>query len=257
MGVGLARASHIARQPIWVAVAFLGVWQLISGLEIVSPFWISSPQRAANALWNLTSDGTIFVDLLRTLTAAFVGLGLGIVGSVPIVALLSVSRFTERTFQPIVDFIYSIPKVALIPVLVLTFGVGRVSEIFLIFLFVVFIFVYNFQAGLREVDPRLLDAMKNLGMSQIGLITNVRIPVLLSYGMAGLRIGIPTAITGAIFVEYFSGQTGIGKLIYQSAISFQMDYLIAGVAALVPVAYAFDILLRRLDSRLSAWRAAL
>jgi NitT/TauT family transport system permease protein len=186
-----------------------------------------------------------------------VGLGLGIVGSVPIVGLISVSRFTERTFQPIIDFIYSIPKVALIPVLVLTFGVGRVSEIFLIFLFVVFIFVYNFRAGLREVDPRLLNAMKNLGMSQIGLILNVRIPVLLSYGMAGLRIGISTAITGAIFAEYFSGEAGIGKLIYQSAISYQMDSLIAGVAALVPVTYAFDILLRRLDSRLSAWRSGL
>jgi NitT/TauT family transport system permease protein len=96
--------------------------------------------------------------------------------------------------------------------------------------------------------------MRIMKASNRDIMFHVRIPLIASYVIAGLRIALPAAITGAIFAEYFSGQAGIGKVVYDAAISFQIDTLLAGVLTLVPVTLLLEYFVRRTERATSAWR---
>jgi len=239
-------------------IGILGVWQLVAWRRIVDPFWISSPLGVANAVWQLARTGQLFGDLLYTVSTAFIGLALALIVSLPIVGLLTFSPFAERVLEPLLGFVYAIPKVALIPVLILTLGLGETSQVVLVLLLVVFIFIYNLRAGSREVDVRLVAALEILGASRRDVLMHVRVPTMISYAISAMRIAGPTALTAAIFAEYFAGagQGGLGQLIYESSLFFHTSDLFAGAIVLVPVAYGLDRALQRWSSKTSSWRSA-
>jgi NitT/TauT family transport system permease protein len=223
-------------------------------LEVVDTFWIGSPGGALASMVDLLLQGTAFIAVWITISDALLGLAIGLVLACVLVLALTSSQFVEEVLQPFIDFVYAIPKVALIPVLVLVFGIGRESKIILIVLLTAFIFVYNIREGVRDVDRRLISAMRIMKATNRDIMLHVRIPLIASYVIAGLRIALPAAITGAIFAEYFSGQAGIGKVVYDAAISFQIDTLLAGVLTLVPVTLLLEYFVRRTERSTSAWR---
>jgi NitT/TauT family transport system permease protein len=200
-------------------VAFLAAWQLASG-PVVSEYWISNPADVASALVRLWEDEALGAAIVATLTETAVGFALGASAAIVIGIALAANRVIARIADPYMVAFTSIPRVALIPLLILWFGVGFQTKVIFTALLVFFPVFMNTLAGARSADNDLIDVLRVMGATRADAIRKVLIPTSLAWVFAGLKISIPFALIGAVVAEMFTSNQGLGHLISSTANQF-------------------------------------
>jgi NitT/TauT family transport system permease protein len=204
---------------VLIAVALLLTWDLVSG-TLVSEYWISNPSDVASAIRRLWEDEALGSAIVATLTEAAVGFVVGAGAAFVVGIALAVSRVVARITDPYMVAFYSIPRVALIPLLILWFGVGFTTKVVFTALLVFFPVFMNTLAGARSADNDLIDVLRVMGASKADVIRKVLIPTSLAWVFAGLRISVPFALIGAVVAEMFTSNQGLGYLISATANQF-------------------------------------
>jgi NitT/TauT family transport system permease protein len=236
-----------------LCVGFLAFWELASG-PLVSEFWVSKPSAIALALSRLWADGVLLKAILTTVMEAIAGFGIGATVGVLLGVLLGVNRVVARVLDPFLIGFYSVPRVALIPLFVLWFGIGFQMKVIFTALLVFFPIFMNTLSGVRGVDHDLIDVIRVMGASRLDTIRKVFFPSALAWVFAGLRISVPYALIGAVVAEMFSSNAGLGHLISLTANQFDTAGLFAALAVTTAVGLVLDAVVRLFEQRLLRWQ---
>jgi NitT/TauT family transport system permease protein len=243
----------VAALRIGLLVVLLGAWELASG-TIVSPFWVSSPSQIFAALVQMMTDGTLPRAAFATILVAATGFVLGIVIGVGLGVLFGVNRVVARVLDPYLTGLYSLPRVALVPLFILWFGLGFEMKIIFTALLVFFPIFMNTLAGIRDVDDDLIDVIRVMGASRRDAIFKVLVPSALVWVFAGLRISVPFALIGAVVAEMFSSSQGLGYVISYTANQFDTAGLFAALMVTTLLGLALDWLVGLVERRVLRWQ---
>jgi NitT/TauT family transport system permease protein len=191
------------------------VWQIVVQVFAIRPFVLPSPAAIVAAFFEYRAP--IMDSALFTLVNTLTGFAIGIVVGVLIGILIGSSRLAYAGLYPLLVGINSVPKAAVVPILVLWMGIGQPPAITTAFLLSFFPIAVNVATGLATVEPELEDVLRSLGASRLDILRKVGLPRTMPYFFASLKVAISLAFVGAVISETIASNDGIGYLMLQSA----------------------------------------
>jgi sulfonate transport system permease protein len=251
-GAFTPRHSRVAGATALMALVLL--WQLASSLGWISPVFMPSPWQVALALIGMGEAGELFGHLAASLGRLLGGYAIGMTAGVAFglsVGLLSVTRSAGIA---LVSALFPIPKIALLPLFILWFGIGEASKIAFIAYAAFFPIFTTTLEGIKYVDPLLLRAASSLGASQRDLFRYVVLPAALPAIITGLRLGFGLSFFVIVAAEFIAADSGLGYLINDARTFFLVSQMLLGAAVIGLIGFTFNRLLRLLEARLLRWR---
>ena len=236
----------------WIAtILFFGVWEVVCQLFGIDTFILPAPSDALGAMWDNWgplwhhSGITLYTTAIGFALAVVFGLGLGIaVGASPTL---------YHAIYPLLIGFNSIPKVAIVPILVVWFGIGPTPSILTAFSISFFPIVVNVATGLATIEPELKDVLRSLGASKLDIIRKVGIPRSLPYFFASLKIAITLAFVGAVIAETIAGSSGIGHLMLVASSSFRVPLVFAGLFVISIMGIGMYVIFSIIERRMTGW----
>lgn len=247
------RAVMVIVLRILVGVAFLAFWEFASG-RLVDKLFISSPSAVFTRLGKWIMDGTLVNHLSITLYATFWGFLIGSVVGFTLGLLFGRFKALADVLDPYITALYSIPKIALAPLFIIWFGIGVESKIAVSASIVFFVVFLNTYAGVRDVNPLYIHAIRIMGGSQWHVLRAVIMPSATSWVITGLKVSVPYALVGTVIGEFMSANRGIGFIISQATGLFDTTSVFSGLIVLAIVGAIFNDGLGRLEAWLLRWR---
>ena len=236
-----------------VLAAVLALWQAGSG-TFLNPFFFSSPIAIGERLGELVASGTLWFHLAVTLQEMAAGFLIGTAAGIVVGLLFGSVPFIGKIFDPFILALYSLPKIALAPLLIIWFGLDLAPKIVLSAMIVFFLVFFNTMRGVRDVDRELIDVVRVMGASKPQVLQKVTIPAALASIFLGLRVSLPYALVGAVTGELIASNKGLGSLIQRSAAYFDTPGVFAGLIVLMLITTVLDVGLQRLEARTLRWR---
>jgi NitT/TauT family transport system permease protein len=238
---------------ILLGIALLAIWQLSAG-RLVDKFMISSPTDVIARLWGWIASGTIYVHVWATVYATVYGFVIGAVAGVVGGLWLGLSPFLSRLLDPFSWAFNALPKVALAPLFILWFGLGINSKVALAAVLVVFLVFVNTFAGVREVDPDLVDSLRLMRAKRRQILTKVVLPSATSWIFVGLKTAVPYALIGTIIGEMIAANRGLGYLVQRSGSEFDTAGVFAALVVIAVLAVIFNEMVGRVQDRIQGWK---
>lgn len=251
-GAGRVRTLVLAIYPL-VLVAI--VWQVVSSLGLVRPLFLPTLSVVLTELWQLVQSGELFALLWTSMFRAISGVVLAAVAGIAIGFLCSEYRLLRWVCEPFVAFGFPLPKIALIPVFTVWFGIGDVSKIVLVFATCVFPFIVAAQAGADRIPTKLRWAAQSMGTRNSDMFRHVVLPATLPSLFTGLRIALPIGLITVFTAEMVTGG-GLGEAIVLAQRYFQSAQVYALVLVTMLVGYLMDVGIVRAQRRLLSWAEA-
>jgi NitT/TauT family transport system permease protein len=242
-----------------VAVVCILVWHLLTtipvgGKPLFPPFFFSTPLDVAARIIKWFSEGTIWRHLWITLVEAMLAFVLGSIGGILIGFWFARQQRVAAVFDPYVKAANALPRIVLAPIFTLWFGLGIWSKVALGVTLVFFIVFFNVYQGIKEVSPTVLANARMLGMSERQLMRHVYWPSALSWMFSSLHISVGFAVVGAVVGEYLGSAAGLGYLILQAEMTFDIAGVFAGMFVLAAFVLFIDFMVTLVERRLLVWR---
>lgn len=248
-------AARLLLARLIVLAAVLGLWQAGSG-TFLNPFFFSSPIAIGGRLGELVASGDLWFHLGVTFQEMAAGFLIGTATGIAVGLLFGTMPFIGKIFDPFILAVYSLPKIALAPLLIIWFGLDLAPKIVLSAMIVFFLVFFNTMNGVRNVDRELIDVIRIMGASQRQVLQKVTLPAALASIFVGLRVSLPYALVGAVTGELIASNKGLGSLIQRSAAYFDTPGSFAGLIVLMLITTVLDVGLQRLEARTLRWRRA-
>ncbi len=240
-----------AASPVAFTIVLFVIWEALCKALAVPLTILPAPSDIFEALWRYRAPiiDNSWVTLWTTLAGFFIatgfGLGLGIA--------VGWHRALYDGIYPVLIGFNSIPKVAVVPVLILWFGLGEIPAILTAFLISFFPIVVNVATGLATTEPELEDVLRALGASKLDIMRKVGIPRSLPYFFGSLKVAITLAFVGAVVSETVGANKGIGKLMLDAQASFQVPIVFAGLLVLAVLGIALYAATAMIEARFTGW----
>jgi NitT/TauT family transport system permease protein len=215
--------------PWLVTIAAIVLWELGCILFSVPEFILPQPSRIIEVL--ISSAYPIWFHASLTLVTTLLGFALSVFFGVVLGVAVGSSRLIYRGFYPLLVGFNSVPKVAIVPVLVVWFGIGEIPAVLTAFLMSFFPIAVNVATGLATVEPELDDVLRVLGAKKRDLLFKVGLPRSMPYFFASLKIAITLAFVGSVISESIASSRGIGTLMVRAASDFRISLVFAGLIA--------------------------
>ncbi|HVW56956.1 MAG TPA: ABC transporter permease [Rhizobiaceae bacterium] len=237
LGRGL---RNVVETVLWFA-AFIAAWQAFVVFGHVSDLILPAPSDFLARIF--TNFDRIYPQALSTLTLIVVGFAAGAAPAVPLGFAIASSQFLQRTLYPLLVFLNVIPKIALVPVLLVWFGFGGIPKVIVAALLVFFPVMVDTITGFQSVDPRLLYISRSMGASAPQTLWRIRLPMALPYIFSGMKIAIVLAVTVVIVSEFVGSNEGLGYLILRATANHDLSLAFAAlfVAAIIGLALSFAV----------------
>jgi NitT/TauT family transport system permease protein len=240
-------------EPAVTALLFFALWELMCRVFQIPEFVLPTPSRTVAALvkdWNL-----IWPNAQQTLITTMIGFCISVVFGMALGILVGSSAFLNRCLSPLLVAFNSVPKVAVVPVLVLWFGIGTVPAVLTAFVLSFFPITVNVAAGVAATDRELIDVLRSLGASQWDVIVKAGIPRSLPYFFASLKIAITLAFVGSVIAETVASNNGIGYLMLSASASFKIPLVFASLLFIGFLGVSMYAVTAFLETRLTSWNA--
>jgi ABC-type nitrate/sulfonate/bicarbonate transport system permease component len=235
-------------------IVVLAAWQLCASQGVVDQKLTSSPWGVVQAARFLIDSGQLGPEVASSAKLFGVGLGLAIVIGALGGVLIGWWRLVAAVFEPWIAILYAMPLIALLPLILVWFGIGFTAEVVMVVLISVFPVLVSVMTGTRNVDQQLVRLARSFCGSELAIIRTVLLPSLIPYFVAGVRLAIGSALVGVVVSEYFLGNGGIGGLIVTAGENLQSGEVFVGITILALSAIVMTGLLRRAERRFSQWR---
>ena len=244
--------------PNWVSIVsilcLLAIWELICHSGIVSSLFLPAPTAIISALLQMIADGEIGVSLAASLYRILAGFFIGSLVGLAVGLVTGTSALMDKIGTPIVNAIYPIPKIALLPLFILWLGIGELSKVTIIALGVFFPVAMNTYSGVKNVDTLLLKVAASFNASWWMTMKSVVLPNALPMIFAGLRLAAGTSLLLLVAAEMIAAQVGIGALILHYGDLMITDRLMAGVIVLSLLGLVFNLILQFLERKAIPWK---
>jgi NitT/TauT family transport system permease protein len=240
----------------WVRFAsvmvVLSLWEVFG--RQVNPLFLSYPSAIARAFVALLASGEFVKQALGSLQVFAIGLSAALVLGIAIGLLMGRYRLAEYLLDPYVYAFDATPRVALIPVLLLWFGLGNPSKIAIVFLSGLFPVLMNTFSGVRTVSAQLVDVGRAYGAGEGKIFSKIILPAALPFVMAGIRLAIGRALIGIITAEMFTAVTGLGALLIRYSSALATDKFFVPVIALALLGVVMSSAVEKLQKWLAPWK---
>lgn len=254
LGSRLLTKVSANRWAIGSVVGGLLLWEFVSRFIVGSKLFLAAPSQVMVALFALAKTGELEKHIMVSGIEFLIGYVLACLLGIAIGLAMSQSAAAKQALQPWVSGLYATPTVALAPLFILWFGIGIVSKVVVVAVLVIFPVIINTEAGLRATNPQLIETVRSFGANARQIFLKVSLPSALPFIFAGLKLGIGRGLIGVVVAELFGARAGLGQLISQSAETFNMPALFAGVTLLAVAGIAMTSGFGWLERKLLPWR---
>jgi NitT/TauT family transport system permease protein len=242
------RRSLLSRErfaQVVILVGVLGVWQYVG--SSLGDFFLAPPTSVVGAFGEVISSGQIWDALGSTVVGIVVGFLIAAVLGVTIGVLMGSSRAAAAGLNPIVSAGYVIPEAAIVPLLIIWFGLGMTPRIIAVVLFAVFEIIVSTYAGVKNIDPILPEVARSFGARSSQIFRQVVFMAALPYIFAGLRMGAARAVKGMVVAELLFAATGVGGAIKEAANGYRTDKVMVFVIVITVLGVAFAGLVQLIE----------
>jgi ABC-type nitrate/sulfonate/bicarbonate transport system permease component len=230
------------------------VWQLVG--PTISPILFTYPTKIAVAFYETTVSGELPYYLGQSLQVMIYGLVIAILVGIPLGIATARIRWLDWALDLPINAFYATPLVALVPVLVLWFGIYLKAKIIVVFLFAVFPVLINTYQGVRECDKNMLEVAHSFRSSEWRVWQDVLLPFALPYIIAGVRLAIGRGLIGMIIAEFYTTISGLGFMLTKYANQFAMDKTFVPVIVLMILGVSLTSILKWVGRRIAPWSHA-
>ena len=230
------------------------VWQIVG--PTISPIFFTYPTKIAVAFYTLTASGELPYYLGQSLEVMIYGLSIAIVVGIPLAILMARIRWLDWALDLPINALYATPLVAVVPLLVLWFGIYLKAKIIVVFLFAVFPVLINTYQGVRECDKNMLEVARSFRSNEWRVWQDVLLPFAVPYIIAGVRLAIGRGLIGMIIAEFYTTISGLGFMITRYANNFEMDKTFVPVIVLMFLGVSLTSLLKWFGQRIAPWSNA-
>jgi NitT/TauT family transport system permease protein len=237
--------------------AFLVLWEVAIADGWINPLFTSSPSRIVLAGYAMFADGSIYPHLAVSGYEFAVGYGLAILIGVPLGILMGWYGRVNAVLDPFVTTLYATPRIALLPLMMIWFGIGVMSKVAIVFLGAIFPILVNTITGMRTINADFVKVARSFGAHDWQMFLTVALPSSVPLLLTGLRLGLGHALVGIVVGEMYGATHGLGYLIAISGSRFQTDRLMVGIILIAGAGLVLTELLRRIEKRFEQWRPRL
>ncbi len=237
----------------FAVVVLLALWELGSRVGQVPTLFFPSPTTILRTLVRMVGNGTIPRDLAATLLRVSEGAVLGCVPACLLGLAMGWSVRLRAVLDPLVAAVHPMPKIAVLPLLMVIFGIGEVSKVVAVGLAAFFPMLLSTVAGVRHISPQLFEVARVYGAGRRKTFLRIVLPGALPMMLTGVRLAVNLALLITVAVELVSARTGLGRLIWFAWETLRTEELYAGLTIIAAVGVGFNALLARLTSSLVPW----
>jgi ABC-type nitrate/sulfonate/bicarbonate transport system, permease component len=248
------RAGLPKRLYGWVIpVILLVLWETASALGLVSDSALPAPSRIAKAFWQLCANGDMAEHLQMSLIRAGGGFLLGGATALLLGIFTGLGSWAERTLDPTIQMLRTVPLLAVIPLFILWFGVGEFSKVLLIALGSFFPLYFHTHLGVRSADRKLYEVTRILQYSKLKLMTKLVLPAALPNILLGIRLSVGASWLLLAVAEMMGASAGVGYMIQDARVYAQTDIVFVGILLFALVGKLSDSAVRLVERRCLQW----
>jgi len=234
--------------------AFFAVWQGVATAKLVSPLFLPGPVDIFKAYQELIRGGKLWYDMAVSGEELMLGYVLAVVCALPLGLLMGWYRRLNYVLDPYITFLYNAPRISLIPLFIVWFGIGIESKIAIVFLGAFFAILINTTVGVRNVDSALLKSARSFCASDAQIFRTVALPGSVPFILTGLRLGVAHALIGVVVGELVAAQAGLGLMMATAGATFQTAKVFAGVIIFAVAGMILNYGILQLEKRFQSWR---
>jgi sulfonate transport system permease protein len=238
----------------YVPLLIIVIWQAIATAGLVAPQTLPAPSAIAASFWQLAVTGQLADNIWVSLERVVIGLGIGVTLGTGLALLAGLSRLGEDAIDASVQMVRTLPHLALIPLMIMWFGIGETPKITLIALGSLFPIYLNLFSGIRGADRKLREAASTLGLSHAETIWNVVLPAALPGFLVGLRQAFGISWITLVVAEQINASAGIGYLVMNARDFLRTDIIFVGLTIYALLGLLTDQAVRLLEKHFLAWR---
>jgi ABC-type nitrate/sulfonate/bicarbonate transport system permease component len=231
---------------------FLVAWQIYGSHK--DPIFLPTPTAVARAFWTQIKSGDLIHALGQSMTGFVVGFTISVIGGIVLGVLIGRSRVFYYAADPFVTALYNTTSVALIPLIMLWFGLGLEAKIVIVVLSALFPVLYNTSAGVSDVSKELTDVVRAYGGSNKDVTLKVVMPNAVPFIMSGIRLAVGQGVVAIVVAEFFTALSGLGGLIVRFSNSFQTDMLFVPVLTLIALGIILTELAKWIERKIAPWK---
>lgn len=235
-------------------IMLLAIWQAGAAVKIIDTRFFPAPTSIFQVLLQMLASGELMTHLGISLERIAIGFLIGAIPGVIIGIAMGLFSPIRAAIQPLVDATFPIPKIAILPLFIMIFGIGEESKYAIIAVAVIYLVLINTVAGVKNIDRIYLDVGKNYHASRAMMFTDVALPGALPLIVAGLKLGMGVALLIIVSAEFVGAKSGIGYLIWTSWQVFQVEKMYVGLAVIAVIGFATAILLNYVERWIIPWK---
>lgn len=228
------------------------VWQLISMTTVGAI--IRGPEDVVLAAIVKIRNGTLWKDISASMLRVFYGFLLGSLTAIPLAFLLGWYKPFRALVEPWIQFMRTVPPIALIPLVIAIFGVDTAAKVAIIFFAVLLVMVISIYQGVKTVDPTLIKAARVLGARERDVFFDVVVPSSFPFILVGVRLGLAAALSTLVASELTGAINGLGNMIQVASTYFQMDVVMLGILIIGLIGFLLDKLVLFMEKKLTGWQ---
>jgi len=233
-------------------VVFFGIWEYFG--RQMDPIFMAPPSAIFRAAIELIGSGALKKGMIQSLWPFSVGMVLTIVIGIAVGIAIAQWRIVEYILDPFINALYAIPRIAMVPLIILWAGLGFAGKVTILVSVAVFPIIVNTYSGIRDVRGSMLEIGRAYGATESQIFFKIILPAALPFIMAGVRLSVGLAIIGIIVAEFFTAISGLGGMIVEYANVFATAKLFVPIIVIALVGVVLTELIMWIERRLSRWR---
>ena len=250
------RRVAVGEQLIAIAspLLLIALWEALVRIRILDARFFPAPSSIVGTFTSLIASGELLLHVGASLKRVLLGL---LAGGVPALALglmMGLSRWARAALNPIISATYPIPKSAILPLVMLIFGLGDASKVALVAIGVFYLVLINTMAGVLNIQPIFLDVGRNFGASRLQVFRTIAFPGALPLIFAGLRLGLGIALILIVIAEIVGARSGISYMIWQAWTIFQVERMYVGLVVIAVLGWLAALIIDAVERVLIPWR---
>ena len=232
----------------------LAIWEGFARLEVIDVRFFPPPSAIIEQMVVLMSTGELWTHLIASMRRLFIGFWVGLVPALVLGVLMGLSRPVRAALGPLVSGTYPIPKSALLPLILLIFGLGETSKVVMVAIGVFYPVVLNTVAGVMQVAPMYYDVSKNFGASRWQVFKTVAVPGAMPSIMTGVELGAGLGLILIAIAEMIGANSGLGFMIWNAWQLYSVETMYVGLLVIAIIGYVLSLLLAEVSRLLMPWR---
>ena len=236
----------------WLLI--VAIWYAIAYSGFVNPALIPTPHAVAAQFWQQLVYARLPRDILMSTQRVLLGVILGTTVAVPVGFALGWYPRVRTFIDPLINFFRALPPIALIPLVVVYFGIGELAKVAILFYASFFAGVIVMYEGIAQISPIYIRVARTLGATDAEIFRKVILPLAVPHVLTALRVALGVAWATLVASELIAAQQGLGALIQNASSFFQLDIIYVGIICIGLIALVMDVLLRMVARRLVSWQ---